>query len=282
MAAYLRQICPLTTANLELPNNERLLRTLEMGFEAAERDAKRCLNCPGLACTEEEIRDGKCDGTKTVIKMEDDHLYAAFDRCEKLRTWQRQQELERNIKSAQIPKRFTKVTFETLRLDNHNRQAYLAAKKYAEEFTRDTSDGLIIAGPVGTGKTHLAIAILRTVLQKGIPGICVQVPELLYEIRQSFGYENADKANLLNLVKTAEFLVLDDLGAEKATDWVRETIFVVIDARYRDLKPMVITTNCTLDELAERIGDRIASRIVEMCQGIYLGGKDWRLGKRDK
>ncbi|EKD46442.1 MAG: hypothetical protein ACD_67C00234G0001, partial [uncultured bacterium] len=75
-------------------------------------------------------------------------------------------------------------------------------------------------------------------------------------------------------------LVFDDIGAEKSSDWVQETLFVLINHRYEQMLSTILTTNCTLDELATRVGKRITSRLIEMCRCIRMDGEDWRIKHR--
>jgi len=143
-------------------------------------------------------------------------------------------------------------------------------------------------GSYGTGKTHLAVAILHELIERDINGLFVTVPELLNEIRKDFNVDKeSKKSELLESIKTAEFLILDDLGAEKTSDWVREQLFMIINARYENMLPTIITTNIKLlpandkdiDNLESKVGARTVSRIIEMCNGIMLNGDDYRKNK---
>lgn len=149
-----------------------------------------------------------------------------------------------------------------------------------------------IFGPVGTGKTHLAAALINQVLRKrpfkkfsdGYIGHSpwprfVSTPDLLLEIREVFG-GRSDKTESEIIKRWAEMpiLFLDDIGVEKATEWSLQTLYSIVDRRYREMRQTVITSNLNLEELAGHVGDRIASRIAEMCRVIHLKGRDRRLG----
>lgn len=175
----------------------------------------------------------------------------------------------------------------------------------------NSEKGLFLTGPRGTGKTHLAVAIMRGVCfdmtQKAVAlasdkalvmeyqrgryyapslsldfdrytPVFVSVPELLLEIRQAFG-ANAEysEKELISKYASLPVLILDDLGAEKSTEWSMQTLFLIIDRRYRDMKKTIITSNLSLEEIAEKVGDRIASRISEMCDVKRIKGEDRRI-----
>lgn len=140
-----------------------------------------------------------------------------------------------------------------------------------------TDRGLFIAGPVGTGKTHLAVGILRAAMDlRGIRGRFAMVPAVLAQIRAAIGRGDEEAAHLLESYQRTQLLILDDLGAERVTDWVREQLFLLVDARYQAMLPTIVTTNDTLEALEDHVGQRIVSRIMEMCDGIALDGPDYR------
>lgn len=150
--------------------------------------------------------------------------------------------------------------------------------------------GLFLTGPRGTGKTHLAVAIMRQICMleatrsvvtrqymRSMP-IFISVPDLLLEIRDSYrdGAEETER-HVIERYSNIPTLILDDLGAEKTTEWALQTLFVIIDRRYRNVLRTIITSNLSLEELSGKIGDRIASRIAEMCDVKIIKGEDRRL-----
>jgi len=214
-------------------------------------------------------------GMRPRLDQEATELYGypsyTWGRCERLQ----KQIIKEQIKNN-ISERFENRTFESFSITPQNKQAFDICWNYATNFSRSTIEGLILVGHYGTGKTHLAAAILKVVLDKAIPGAMVVVPELLDEIRASYNDVETDK-RLEQKVMQKQFLILDDLGAEKTTEWVRERLYNLINHRYEHNLPTVITTNCTFNELSDKHGERIVDRIAEMCHGVKLEGESYRI-----
>ena len=145
------------------------------------------------------------------------------------------------------------------------------------EENREVGKGLYFCGGVGTGKTHLAVAVMNELIRKKrTPSLFVTVPELLDNLRETYNKPGRNLDEWMDAVQNAEFLVLDDLGSERTTEWVRERIFVIVNHRYRDALPTVFTSNIGPKDLAEQLGERTASRIIAMCDWIALEGDDYR------
>src|SRR5215213_2078446 len=137
--------------------------------------------------------------------------------------------------------------------------------------------GLYLCGGVGVGKTHLAVAVLNELIRrKRVPSLFVTVPELLDNIRETYNKPGRDLDEWMDAVQNADFLVLDDLGSERPTEWVRERIFVIVNHRYREALPTLFTSNIGPKDLASQLGERTASRIIAMCDWISLEGEDYR------
>lgn len=174
---------------------------------------------------------------------------------------------QRLLEKSNIGKRFQSRTFENF---EGGGDVYEIALEYADSFETNAGEGLILTGTVGTGKTHLAAAIVNRVVQMGIPARFLTSIEL-FETLKDFSQETLQK------IKTVPLLVIDDLAKEKETDWNREKLFEVINSRYENCLPVIITTNATPGELEESVGKATFSRLAEMCRWVSMTGKDWRL-----
>jgi DNA replication protein DnaC len=158
-------------------------------------------------------------------------------------------------------------------------RARMKVDEYLEnwEENREAGRGLYFCGGVGTGKTHLAVAVMNELIRKKrVPSLFVTVPELLDNLRETYNKPGRNLDEWMDAVQNADFLVLDDLGSERVTEWVRERIFVIVNHRYREALPTVFTSNIGLKDLAAQLGERTASRVIAMCEGIQIEGDDYR------
>src|ERR687890_784839 len=114
------------------------------------------------------------------------------------------------------------------------------------------------------------------ITKKRVPSLFVTVPELLDNMRGAYNDPGRDIDEWMDSVKNADLLLLDDLGAERANEWVRERIFVIVNHRYREELPTIFTSNTGPKDLAAQLGERTASRIIAMCDWISLEGEDYR------
>lgn len=172
--------------------------------------------------------------------------------------------------SSNLGKRFQTRTFENYEGDD---RAYQIAHDYAVNFDtiKDADkNSILFWGEYGVGKTHLAAAITNYVIDKGVPALFNTWSSHLGSIKQDFnnGYKNS--------MSNIPLLVIDDFGKEKQTDWSREVLFDVINARYERMLPTIITTNLDSKGLNEHMDRAIQSRLIEMCRFVKMEGKDRR------
>jgi len=151
-------------------------------------------------------------------------------------------------------------------------EAYEAAVQFAEGAGKPW---LLLSGPVGVGKTHLAVAIGKHAAQANVEVLFTVVPDLLDHLRSSFDprAETAYDARFM-AVKDSQLLILDDLGTESATPWAREKLFQIINHRYTEQLPTVITTNIDMNKIDERIQSRIQDH--RLSEVIEFDAPDYR------
>ena len=188
------------------------------------------------------------------------------------------------LAAARIPPRYAKCTFDTFKSAPGTSQdnALLLAQKLVNDFPVDR--GLLFMGPAGVGKTHLAVAIIRGLIEKGFAGIFCEFGSLLKEIQDSYNpISKSSELKVLAPIYQTEVLVLDELGATIPTDWVRDTMYQIINKRYNDQKLTIFTTNYSdargsdkEQVLEDRIGARLRSRLYEMCKKVVMDGGDYR------
>ncbi len=219
---------------------------------------------------------------------------------------------ERLLRSAGIPARYANCTLESFDHvvndggDQSRATALLSATHFVENFPVER-DGLLFVGPIGTGKTHLAVAIIQELIRsKGIQCLFCDYRELLKQIQNSYNPSvDATELGILEPVLEAEVLVLDELGAIRPTQWVWDTVSYVVNHRYNERKTTIVTTNFSDlppaspegqpetasqgeqpksrprgETLGDRITERMRSRLHEMCKIIQLEGQDYRMRLR--
>jgi DNA replication protein DnaC len=203
-----------------------------------------------------------------------------FLRCETYEKYRRMEyqraQTERLLGKSGLGKRFAGRRFETFNVTAETQEAYDACVAFCDTFSED-SKGIRLTGNYGCGKTHLTASIIHRLAEQGIGGVFVVVPELLRAIRKGYNSPNEDADKLVQLTEEAPLLVLDDLGAEKPSDWVREQLYVIINRRYENMLPTIVTTNCSTQELVDRVGQRTVSRLIEMTTPYKITAKDYRM-----
>jgi DNA replication protein DnaC len=179
--------------------------------------------------------------------------------------------------SATIPRRYRDVAFDRAPVTDIEPRIVLTIRRFADRIDHhlDGGHGLWFMGPVGTGKTTLAMLVSKAALNAGRTVAIYSLPRLLNEIRRSF--DDGSHVQLLDRLSAVDLLHIDDIGAEQTTPWVLEELYSIVNARYEEERSMVITTNVTEPkELCEQIHERTVSRLTEMCEQMPLFGEDKR------
>lgn len=220
----------------------------------------------------------------------------------------------RILERARLPKRYQHCNFESFDTDldypgpeakNWNRslqQAKLEMQGFARNFPVGTEHGLLLMGTCGVGKTHLAVAALEEIVLRGHTGLFYDYRELLKQIQDSYNPEsNSTEMSVLEPVLTTEVLLLDDLGSSKPSSWALETVGHILNTRYNEHRVTLLTTNfldvsapaapispvagtrsstsrptSAEDSLSDRVGERIRSRLYEMCRTVEISAPDYR------
>src|SRR5712692_1437187 len=213
---------------------------------------------------------------------------------------------------ARVPRRYEHCDFENFdtgfyegsddasKWNRSLEQAKLLVESYARDYPVGADTGLLLMGPCGVGKTHLAVAALKQLVVRGHEGLFYDYRELLKEIQASYNPESqSTEMGVLQPVLTTEVLLLDDVGASKPSAWALETVGHILNTRYNEKRITLLTTNyldasaagdaeparlpsgeklsaAREDSLGERVGQRIRSRLYEMCRTVEVFAPDFR------
>lgn len=231
-----------------------------------------------------------CDFTGFLVREEGGREFVSPCSC------QRRERGATDLVAAGVPRRYLHCSLENYQPANPlQKQALAVARTFIESWPAHDR-GILFTGSCGTGKTHLATAILRhLILEQGIDGCFADYQDLLKRIQATFqkGGDGPSEDELLGPVLTADLLVLDDLGSRRSTAWAEETLAHVLTVRYNEERTTILTTNLldidvhgmpeTRDHLpgdavplSDRVNERTLSRIHEMCRVVHLEGPDHR------
>ena len=243
-------------------------------------------NCPHCGCETEHVEiamnrirvefDKPCKDCEIKIRKEKEEQERA--QAERAQASARKLRIEGLLEQSKLGPRFLKSTFESWEERNELSEQYEQALKYVAVWPPRKGDGLLFIGSTGTGKSHLAAAIVNELVKQEVACVFQSVPELLAKLRATYDREKQGptEAEIMNACLEADLVVLDDLGAERWTAWAEERLYMLIDQRYRAEKPVVITSNRTAKELEQAIGSRTMDRLLEICRVVRFTGSSFR------
>ena len=200
-------------------------------------------------------------------------------RAEEERLKKEQMQKEEEMRSIQRANdTFRTACFANYQIRNGNERHLKVAKKYCIEFSKmyERNQGLLFWGTVGTGKSYTAACIANYLLEANTSVVMTSFVRILQEMQ---GFDREREETFTNKLNSVKLLIIDDLGAERSTDYALEKVYGIIDNRYRAKKPLILTTNLTLRQMQEATDIRYAriyDRIFEMCYPMEFSGVSWR------
>lgn len=245
--------------------------------------------CP--ECGQKKYMELELLGQKRIVRKQCKCEQEEYERAKQEdENKQRQYRLDRLKQYSMMDAHFEQCRFENFEVDKQNEKLYRMALNYCERWSemKKNNVGFMLYGNPGTGKTYLSFCIANRLLEQLVPVIAISSIGMLSRIKQTYSsYGKEAEADIVLALKNASLLILDDLGAENDTPWVKEKLYEIIDSRYRDGKPMICTTNLTREQLKDKLTGqdgvtRTYDRLVEMCPPIEVVGPSRRIDAASK
>ena len=260
---------------------QETIRTPQGLLQAAQAaETKRAHDAACAACpyTVDTCHECRYNGAAFRDERFRNPLLSCIPSCAKYKTQQAQKRITRLMGDGGVGEWFRSRSFATFRATPATKPAVDLCKRFCAAIKRDPKvPGLLLKGSYGTGKTHLAVSILRETAEAGIPGMFVGVSDLSAEMLASFDSKDVKAGALVVTAMCVPLLVLDDLGAENPKPWVVELVYVLINHRYEHMLPTIITTNYDGKQLDAVFGRRIVSRLTEMTVPVNIRAEDYRM-----
>lgn len=199
---------------------------------------------------------------------------------EEAEKYQLRKDVEKLFSIHNLGERFKESSFETFIPRPGAEQAYKFAKMYVNDFDSWEEESLIFWGVPGNGKTHLVAAVANELDRQGKIVVFISMPDLLEKIKGTFNKDSSEsEEQIMRALHACDLLIIDDIGAERVTEWVEEVIFRIVDGRYRKKKPIAATSNLKPKLLADKIGERSYDRLTEMSQTVENKATSYRREK---
>ena len=195
---------------------------------------------------------------------------------------EKQDKLKQLFTNSLMDKKFIYETFESWDFSKGDKKMYNMGIKYCEKFQEAKKEGLgfLIYGTPGNGKTFLSNCIANRLLNNMFPVICVSINRLLERIRETYSkWGSEGEGTILKALSLADLLIIDDLGTEQDTEWSKSRIYNIIDNRYRNKLPMIISTNKSIEQLKEMYHERTIDRLLELCTPVKNENQSIRRGQ---
>ena len=240
-------------------------------------DTKNCPHCGKEIKPFEQDLSFLGKGKRWILpacKCEQDAMLAEVEKANKFQEERKVREL---FSISDVGDRYLQATFNDFIPRQGTETATRIIKHYIANFEDFGRESVLLWGAPGNGKTHLAAIVHNEIRAQGKVVVFVSMPDLLGKIKSTFNKSNKEsEEQILKALNICDLLIIDDLGAEKTSDWVEEVIFKIIDNRYRRNKPILATSNVSPDKLGDKIGFRSYDRIVEMMQPIENKASSYR------
>ena len=254
-----------------------------------EENAGICAKCTGFPCRKSRVYQNYEQYIN--VPADSQTVYLEVKPCRYYKAEQAARRISRNFERCRIPLKYIGKDFDSYEVTKDN----AVAVQWAEYVVKkNPQQGLLLYGTPGVGKTHLAAIIAQKLIKSGKTVIFCDIPSLLDAMKATFNNteKQASLDDVMKSLEEVEMLILDDIGAENPTEWAAERLYLVINNRYNAGKPIIATSNFNATELTSRlktrdksghliendiVGQRIVSRLCEMCQPVKIGGKDKRV-----